>query len=217
MTRFNATIKGLSPGLLQNKMGINELMSLRDKTRKVSKHASRPSLEDEAAMHVHLNADKQACIPKSMLMSCLIGAGKFIRLDQKRQLSTKDSSLLPGFLVLEGENYPLLMPGSKDESKWGFSTWKHDIQQGRNPNGGEAVCIVRPLFEKWGISLTLLADLEQLPEDTYLKLFEYAGRRVGLGDFRPARKGTFGMFTLTRWENIGEDSMSSPSFKKAAA
>jgi len=207
MERFRITLKGLPPGMLQNKMGINELLALRDKTTKKSKAAARPSLEDEAASHVHYNADMQPCAPKDMLMATLINAGVFIRLDQKRQLSTKESSLLPGLLILEGESYPLLLPGDGEEAGWGLSPWRYEVRQGRNPNGGEAVCIVRPLFEKWAVSFTALLDTKELPEDTFLRLFSLAGSRIGLGDFRPQRKGTFGMFAVIRWQKLGEDSL----------
>jgi|SRR5215831_19250281 len=217
MKRFRITLKGLPPGMLQNRMGIDELLALRDKTGKKSKSAARPSLEDEAASHVHLNGDGHACAPNTMLMSCLMNAGVFIRLDQKRQLSTKESSLLPGLLLLEGESFPLLLPGDGDEAKWGYSPWRYEVRQGRNPNGGEAVCIVRPLFEKWAISFTAMLDIDQLAEDTFLRLFTLGGTRIGIGDFRPQRKGTFGMFAVTRWERTeGEVSLTPTSKKKAA-
>ncbi|HEY6272605.1 MAG TPA: hypothetical protein VIX19_11515 [Terriglobales bacterium] len=206
MERFQITLKGLPPGMLQNKMGINELLALRDKTGKKSKVAARPSLEEEAAAHIHYNGDGHPCVPKDMLMATLINAGVFIRLDQKRQLSTKESSLLPGLLILEGDSYPLLLPGDGEESTWGLSPWRYEVRQGRNPNGGEAVCIVRPLFEKWAISFTGLLDTRELPEDTFLRLFGLAGSRIGIGDFRPQRKGTFGMFAITNWKKLGDAS-----------
>lgn len=206
MQRFRMTLMGRLPGMLQNRMGMDELLGLRNKTGKKSKSAARPSLEDEAARHVHLDGDGHPCVPKTMLMATLINAGVFIRLDQKRQLSTKDSSLLPGLMYLEGESYPLLMPGTGAESTWGFSPWRYEVRQGRNPNGGEAVCIVRPLFEKWAITFTALLDTEELSEDTFRRLFDLGGSRIGMGDFRPQRKGVFGMFVVSRWEAIEEES-----------
>jgi hypothetical protein len=206
MQRFRITLKGIAP-MLQNRMGMDELLGLLDKTKKKSKSAARPSLEDEAARRVHFNGDGNPCVPRQMLMGSLINAGVFIRLDQKRQLSTKESSLLPGLLFLEDESFPLLLPGDGDEATWGFSPWRYEVRQGRNPNGGEAVCIVRPLFEKWAISITATLDTDELAEDTFLRLFTLAGTRIGIGDFRPQRKGTFGMFAVTRWEKTAGSSI----------
>jgi len=204
MKRFRITLKSLSP-MLQNRMGIDELLGLRDKTKKKSKTATRLSLEDEAAAHVHRDGDGRPCVPKPMLMGALMNAGVFIRLDQKRQLSTKESSLLPGLMFIEGESFPLLKPGDGEEATWGYSPWRFDVRQGRNPNGGEAVCIVRPLFETWAISFTALLDTDELAEDTFLRLFTLAGTRIGMGDNRPNRKGSCGMFAPTRWQSVGDE------------
>ena len=206
MTRFSVGLKSLSP-LLQNRMSEEALLNLRDKTKKKSKVAAKPSLEDEAASKIHVDAEGRPCIPRKVLMAALIEGGRFIRLDQKRQLSTKDSSLLPGLLVLEAESWPLLDPQSDsgDISKWGLASWRYDLQQGRNPNGGEAVCCVRPMFEHWAFFLHCLLDLDELPEDTYLRLFGLTGNRIGLCDFRPACKGTFGQFCVVQWKRITDD------------
>ena len=114
----------------------------------------------------------------------------------------------PGLLTLEGESYPLLKPGAGEESVWGFAPWRYEVRQGRNPNGGEAVCLVRPLFEEWGIHFTAILDTDELAEDTFLRLFQLAGRRIGFCDYRPQRKGVFGMFAVTRWERRAEENMS---------
>jgi hypothetical protein len=217
MQRFLITLKGISP-LLQNAMTENDLGSLRDKTKKQSKSAAKLTMEEEAKLGIHYNRAGQACIPNDMLMAALINAGVFIRLDQKRQLSTKESSLLPGLLFLEDDNWPLLLPGDGEEARWGFAPWRYATHRGRNPNGGEAVCIVRPMFELWAITLTALLDIDELPEDTFLRLFTLAGTRMGLGDFRPQRKGRFGMFAITRWEKTAGpiDLMPAPKMITAA-
>jgi hypothetical protein len=79
------------------------------------------------------------------------------------------------------------------------------MQQGRNPNGGEAVCCVRPMFEHWAFFFHCLLDLDELPEDTYIRLFGLTGTRIGLCDFRPARKGSFGQFVVVKWERVTDD------------
>lgn len=205
MKRVRITLRGAPPGMLQNQMTTEALLGLRDKTGKKSKTAPPMTLEEEAASKIHLDNEGRPCVTKEMLMACLMSAGVLIRLDQKRQLSTKESSLLPGLLFIDGETFPLLLPDSGDEAVWGLAPWRYDVRQGRNPNGGEAVCLVRPLFERWAITFTALLDTEELAEDTFIRLFRLAGTRMGLGDNRPNRKGTCGMFNTTRWEVIEDD------------
>src|SRR5215471_18629567 len=133
MNRFAITLKGVSP-LMPNRMTPEAVLKLRDKTIKTSKSAPPLSLEEEASIKVHRNGDGMPCVPRYVLMAALINAGVLIRLDQKRQLSTKESSMLPGLLTLEGESFPLLKPGSGEESDWGYASWRYDVRQGRNPN-----------------------------------------------------------------------------------
>lgn len=181
---------------------------------KKSRTAPKPSLFDEAKNRLHLDADGKPCVTSEMLMKALINAGVFIRLDGKRQLSKSDSSYLPGLLMLEDETYRLLAPGKEgQESKWGLAEWKYDVKKGKNPNGGEAVCIVRPLFEKWAIVVTFTVDIAELPPDQYRRLFDLAGSRMGLGDFRPQCKGRFGTFRVQCWKSLGTVE---PEMSKAA-
>jgi hypothetical protein len=35
----------------------------------------------------------------------------------------------------------------------------------------------------------------------FREIVDAAGKRIGLGDFRPATKGPFGKFVVTSWEN----------------
>lgn len=80
------------------------------------------------------------------------------------------------------------------------STWEVDIQQGRNPNGGEAVCLIRPRFDEWQFSLTIEVDQDQMPLGMARELIDIAGKRIGLLDFRPQRKGIYGRFQVVGWD-----------------
>lgn len=200
MDRFSITIRGISP-IMTNRMTQEQLEGLRDKTKKKAKSAAALPAQTEAEQKIYYNADKEPVIPKENLMSCLIEAGKFIRLDGKRQLSTKDTTIVPGILWLEGLSFPILKPNGADPSHWGLAEWKYDMRQGRNPNGGEAVCIVRPRWDEWALRFDALMETEELSENAFRQLFDYAGRRIGLCDFRTERKGFFGQFVVDVWRN----------------
>jgi hypothetical protein len=127
-----------------------------------------------------------------MLMSSLIAAGQFVRLEGRRQISTAKSTTLPAFLTLLDST--LALPHQQ---------WEVDMRGGVNPGaGGGAVCIVRPRFDKWGFEVNVLIENEEIDEALIRELFDKAGVRMGLGDFRPARKGTFGKFRVVCWERV---------------
>lgn len=58
----------------------------------------------------------------------------------------------------------------------------------------------RPLIREWEVSFLLTYDDEDIPNQDMLKqILEYAGRKVGIGDYRPQNMGKFGRFSVTRW------------------
>lgn len=189
LVRVQVKLVGVTP-LLMNAMSEAKLLVIREKTKK-PKNASKAKPRDEANGLVHRLADGRPCIPVTALMSCLIGAGQFIRLDGKRQVSTAKSTVLPGLMRIFSTELPIT-PG----------TWEVDIQQGRNPNGGEAVCIIRPRFDIWAFDVDIEVDQREIAIATIRQLFDIAGARLGLLDFRPQRKGIFGQFRVEHWKEI---------------
>ena len=106
-------------------------------------------------------------------------------------ISTAKETRLPGYLQIMDDYLPIIRIDGKTP------VWETDLQQGRNPNGGEAICIIRPRFDVWGLKVTI--SVNTLSEDLFRECFDYAGIRQGLGDFRPERKGTFGLFHVVQW------------------
>lgn len=199
MKNIKIVVKGTTP-LLMNRMSEDTLQKLLlGPTAKGSKTRQRPaSTRDEATGKVYTTSDGKPYLPAENLLACLIEAGKFVRLDAKRQVSTAKATLLPAFLTLNDKFLLLLNPEKPGEAP----TWEVDLRQGKNPNGGEAVCICRPRFDVWGFEADVQIDTDEIPEATIRTLWDHAGKRVGLGDFRPQRRGMFGQFRVDRWEAV---------------
>jgi hypothetical protein len=195
LIQVTITCTGSTP-LLMNRLTPETLESIRTKAKK-SKSASRPETpRDEAAPKVYQTKDGAPYLPTENLLACLIAAGQFVRLDGKRQVSTAKSTVLPAFLTLDDMYIPLLdAPAGK------VPAWEVDVRPGRNPNGGEAVCLCRPRFDKWCFTVQASVDLDEVELRIVRELFDIAGKRIGLGDFRPQRKGMFGRFQVVRWDD----------------
>jgi hypothetical protein len=58
----------------------------------------------------------------------------------------------------------------------------------------------RPKLHDWVLGFSLELDLKMFSPKTLRLIIDDAGSKVGLGDFRPARKGIFGRFVVTKWE-----------------
>lgn len=59
----------------------------------------------------------------------------------------------------------------------------------------------RPRLDQWKITFDLEWDPELLTEDQVRQVVDDMGRRVGLLDFRPERKGPFGRSVVVSWKN----------------
>lgn len=55
----------------------------------------------------------------------------------------------------------------------------------------------RPVFKSWALRFSIEYDEDEISPATIKELLEYAGRRVGIGDFRPEKGGPFGRFMVT--------------------
>lgn len=189
--RVKVTCRGITP-MLMNSMPVEVLLGLRDKNRK-SPVAQKPTIEEEAATKLYLSANGKPCVPGRVLYAALVGAGRFIKYSGKKQISTKTDTILPALMTLDGAEFELDC-GDKEKP------WEVDIQQGKNPNGGEAVCLVRPRFDDWKLVCEITIDTTEVAVSVIRDLFDKAGRRLGLGDFRPQKRGTFGQFVVDDWE-----------------
>jgi hypothetical protein len=195
MLTVRIKIRGTTP-LLMNRMSESVLEGLRTKTKapKTKQIGSTRTPREEATAKVYSHGGAPM-IPGENLMSCLIAAGVFVRLDAKRQISTGKATILPGLMSLLDFVLPLTTPDSGLPAKW-----EADVRKGVNPNGNEAVAICRPRFDAWGFSARISIDDRTIGENTIRELWDLAGKRIGLGDFRPARKGIFGQFVVECWE-----------------
>lgn len=58
----------------------------------------------------------------------------------------------------------------------------------------------RPRFDEWEIEATIEYDENLMTLAQVRRVLDDTGSRVGLLDFRPERKGPFGRFVVTHWE-----------------
>jgi hypothetical protein len=192
MVHIEVVCEGISP-LLMNAMSEQQLLAIWFK-QKAPKTATRRQPREEAESKLHKLPDGRPHIPVKCLQATFVNAGQFVRLDGKRQISTEKKTILPSMLALLDTELPLTLPGSKKKA-----IWEVDIQQGRNPNGGEAVCIIRPRFDLWALNFTIEVDQSLMSVGMARELIDIAGKRVGLLEFSPRHKGTFGRFHVTEW------------------
>lgn len=58
----------------------------------------------------------------------------------------------------------------------------------------------RPRFNQWGARFLVHIDDELLSCEMAHQLLNEAGQSIGIGDFRPEKRGPFGRFIVTEWK-----------------
>lgn len=188
MIQVIATMKGVSPILMNP--ATEELLDQLLGGAGARKAKRTDITAKEIASEKIIREDGQIGVPALYLFSCLVEAGRQVKLDSKRAISTKESSLLPSFLSIEELFLPFI-----DQNE----EWMIDKRRGKLPKDGTAVCIVRPKFNNWAFNVTFTIDEQQIEEGKVRDLVNRAGSSVGLGDFRPACRGPFGRFKIAEW------------------
>lgn len=176
--KIDIEITGITP-LLMNKFNIE------DSGKKEKNLTPREAAEKVC----YLDEQKKLFYPTVNIYSCIIEAGKFHK-DGKVKVTTARSSLIPAGLMIDGEFIYFNEP----------SQWEVDSRAVVVPSTGGRVVCHRPRLDKWALNFTLKLDTKMFSAKFIRVLLDDAGNKVGLGDFRPSRKGIYGKFCVTSWK-----------------
>ncbi len=128
-------------------------------------------------------------IPQPNVFRCLIDAGVFFKAG-KTKVTTQKTSMIPACVEVEGVEIPIVHK----------EPWMVDTRAVRIPSTGGRILRHRPSFNDWKLSFVLAVDTDMIAVKLMRELMDAAGKRIGLGDFRPACKGPFGKFVVTNWK-----------------
>jgi len=182
----SVTIEGVTPILMHRFTEENEV--------KVSSGMSTVSVGDkgtpreQAEKKLYKNDEGDLYLPGPNIFACIIAAGKFHK-NGKSKVTTVKSSLVPAAMSI----LDLVCP-------FGTKEFEVDSRSVVIPATGGRIMAHRPRLDKWSLTFRLAIDTLMFAENFARKLVDDAGKRIGLGDFRPDRKGIFGKFVVSNWE-----------------
>lgn len=184
--KISITITGTTP-LLMNKFTDAAQMQASNGTR-LSTIGEKGSPKDQAEQKIYLGHDGQPMIPQPNLFRCIIDGGTFFKAG-KSKVTTQKTSMIPACVGIEAIEIPL-------RSEQG---WQVDTRAVRIPSTGGRILCHRPVFNDWSLSFEAEIDTDLISPKLFREIIDAAGKRIGLGDFRPACKGPFGKFVVTSW------------------
>ena len=139
-----------------------------------------------------MGVDGLPMIPGPNMYRSIIDAGRFHKAGREK-ITTGKSSLVPAGIWLRELDCKLTNPENTSPS------WEVDGRRVVNPSTGGAMMCYRARFDHWRLSFTLDVDNQMFAENLVRNLVDDAGQKIGLGDFRPSRKGPFGRFKVITW------------------
>lgn len=183
--QIKATISGVTP-LLMNRFTEASEVAVSSGTR-TSIVGMRLTPREQASDKAYKDADGFLYVPGPNIFSCIVAAGIFHKVGRQK-VTTQKSSLVPAGLVIVELVCPL---GTKD--------WETDSRSVVIPSTGGRVMCHRPRLDEWSISFTIDVDVAMFAPKFVRLLVDDAGKKIGLGDYRPQRKGPFGRFVVKEW------------------
>lgn len=182
--QVDVTIKGVSP-LLMNRFP--ETYADGD-TRPIAT-GEKGTPREQAALTAYKDSKGKLYIPGPNLFAALVDAGKFHK-SGKSKLTTQRASLIPAGLGINELTLSL-----------GTSKFEVDSRRIVNPGTGGAHIKHRARLDNWQCSFTLDIDSEMFTEALIRKIVDDAGKKIGVLDYRPTRRGPFGKFVVTKWKS----------------
>lgn len=188
--KITIRIEGTTP-LLCNRFTDAAALSASSGVRGSGSAADRGTALEIAESKLYIGLSGKPMIPQPNLLRCLVEGGRFHKMG-KTQITTAKSSHMYACLDIEGAEIKL-------EHK---QPWKVDTRAVRIPSTGGRILAHRPMFDDWALEFEADLDTDIVGAKIFRNIVDDAGRRVGLGDFRPATKGPYGKFVVTRWEEV---------------
>jgi len=184
MKKYAVTIQGTSP-LLMNKPSVSIGIPIGGPVKRETK--TPKELAEEKLYEIN----GELYIPSTHLEAALVNAGT-----QKKMLGKGSSranySKACGYAV-SIEPFEIVHKKQK---------WEVFSVLAVNPSTKGRVLLHRPMLRDWEAGFNVIFDEEQIEPVVMKELFDIAGRIVGIGDWRPIKKGKFGKFQVINWKEI---------------
>lgn len=179
MKKIQVELTGITP-LLHNKpeeYGFDEQW--------VEKKAST-DYEKEALKKLYVDSNGKIYQPATHIDRALIESGKKIKV--KGQGKATYSKLFGSMVAVE-------------EFEIVHKIQKYEIHKSLVviPSTKGRVMRYRPMFKEWKLEFHITFE-DEIPAEVVKEALEIAGKYVGIGDWRPEKKGKFGKFQVTKFE-----------------
>jgi hypothetical protein len=190
MKKFNVSIH--MEKYMQHRMDSQKL-EVWEKNRKQIIERDDVALEDltRAEFHCYRNGNSKCFIPSEHVKQCLTNGGTQVK--SKMGNSRKSmTNIVAGLFSVTPEHIEI-----RD-----FDTI--DKRSAVNHNVKGRIIVVRPRWDNLDVSFTINVKNDTITKETVREILDQSGVMFGIGSYRPEHKGEFGVFEVTKFEEVKE-------------
>ena len=156
----------------------------------MSKGKKTYDADEEAEMRTYRNDDGNLCVPSTQVRASILEASKVFKVGRSSAKTILNHIIVEPFDLIE-------LQTSK-----GKAIQEYEQDQRRVVVQRSGIIRTRPVVKDWQLSFSIIADAEIMnatwkePVDALIKIVSDAGKKQGIGDYRPQKGGNFGRFDV---------------------
>ena len=179
MEKISVTIEGTTPILFNRFRDV----AIEGKSKKRTGAMAETDIEDK----LYLDDKGKVQLPSVYIKNCITEASKQFKIVGKGKSTY--SKLVASTIDIE----PFLID---------FKSGKYEVFRisAVNPMTKGRMMTERPKFTKWSASFEIVINDPAVPISVINEILEHAGKYVGVGDWRPEKKGMFGKFMIASFK-----------------
>lgn len=193
MKALDVEIRGITPLLVHR---FNEGSEQSKATRRVQ--VDTPDPRAEALRNAYVAADGTFFFSAFAIANAMAAAGS----NHKMRGSRKTLRfIVPSAVRMNSDTVTIL------NGEGPATTFEVDSRPVTIPATKGRIMRHRPRFDCWGARFTLMLNDTMLSVEDAHRLLNEVGESIGIGDFRPEKRGPFGTFRVTGFRTADDDTL----------
>jgi len=177
--KIKVTIEGITPILFNRFRDV----SIEGKSKKRTGAMTEADIEDK----LYLDEKGKTQLPSVYIKNCITEASKQFKIIGKgkstySKIVASTVNIEPFYINLEADKFEVFRISAV------------------NPMTKGRMMTERPKYSKWKASFQIVLNDPAVPSSVINEILEHAGKYVGVGDWRPEKKGMFGKFMITEFK-----------------
>jgi len=176
-------------------------------TRPIDPDAGVSKTPREHAEQMVYRDAKGLCFPGPAIARLLCEAGSNHKMKGSRRAV---KWIVPAAVSVLDDMMPLYLPDRETR----ITEYEVDSRRVVNPKTKGALLCHRPRLEQWSARFTLRIKSDLLKPALVRQLLTEGGQMIGIGAFRPEKRGPFGVFDVVAWDCVDGRSASAKRGKQ---